>query len=93
MAGRNLAKAASNASNVSINYFGHLLVIAVNYEYLRFLRYYDVKESSGQRRSQKFADGGQVGGLESGTRQRGPAAEPRWGSGGEVPRNWRQLCL
>jgi len=36
---------------------------------------------------------GQAGGLEGGTPQRGPAAEPWWGSGGEVSRNWRQMCM
>jgi len=29
--------------------------------------------------------GGQAGGLEDGAPQRRPAAEPRWGSGGEDP--------
>jgi len=47
----------------------------------------------GQGRSQEFANGGQAEGLESATPQRGPAAESRWGSGGEVPRNWRQMCM
>jgi len=37
--------------------------------------------------------GGQAGDLEGGTPQRGSAAEPQWGSGGEVPRNWRQMYM
>jgi len=37
-----------------------------------------------------FLQGGQPGGLGSEVPQRGPGAEPRWGSGGEAPRSWRQ---
>jgi len=43
-----------------------------------------------QRRSQELANGGtsrRSGGRNS------TAAEPRWGSGGEVSRNWRQMCM
>jgi len=36
---------------------------------------------------------GQAGGLEGRTPQWGSAAGPRCGSGGEVPRNWRQMCM
>ena len=47
-----------------------------------------VGDSNLQWRRQTQEVGGQrLGGLWGGVPQRGPGAEPRWGSGGEAPRS------